>query len=145
MKMKEILEKQGDQLDHELVEQQKHLFDLRSQAVTEKLEDPSQIGKTRRDIARIKTVLRQRQLEQAGQRKAQTPAEKTAAAAGEAARKEAEREANAPAFGRRQRFNAVKQKVRARRSGGGKTAARKVKARKAVFVHRRKPRAANSK
>ena len=63
--MKEILEKQGDQLGHELLEKQKHLFDLRSQAVTEKLEDPSQLLKTRRDIARIKTVLRQRQLESA--------------------------------------------------------------------------------
>ena len=33
-----------------------------SQAVTEKLENPSQLGKTRKDIARIKTVLRQREL-----------------------------------------------------------------------------------
>jgi large subunit ribosomal protein L29 len=39
------------------------MFDLRSQAVTEKLEDPSQLRKTRREIARIKTVLRQRELE----------------------------------------------------------------------------------
>ena len=42
------------------VERQKHLFDLRSQAVTEKLEDPSQLGKTRKDIARIKTIARQK-------------------------------------------------------------------------------------
>ena len=65
MKMKEILEKQGDQLGHELLEKQKHLFDLRSQAVTEKLEDPSQLRKTKKDIARIKTVIRQRALESA--------------------------------------------------------------------------------
>ena len=70
MKMKEILEKQGDQLDHELVEQQKHLFDLRSQAVTEKLEDPSQLRKTKKDIARIKTVIRQRELDAAAKAKA---------------------------------------------------------------------------
>ena len=63
MKMKEVLEKQTEQLRHELVEQQKHLFDLRSQAVTEKLEDPSQLRKTRKDIARMQTVLRQRELE----------------------------------------------------------------------------------
>ena len=69
MKMKEILEKQGEQLDHELVEKQKHMFDLRSQAVTEKLEDPSQLGKTRKDIARIKTVLRQRELEASSTKK----------------------------------------------------------------------------
>jgi large subunit ribosomal protein L29 len=64
MKMKEIVEKETSHLEHELVEKQKHLFELRSQAVTEKLEDPSRLGKTRRDIARIKTALRQRVLEQ---------------------------------------------------------------------------------
>ena len=63
MTTKEIRERETDHLKHELTERQKHLFDLRSQAVTEKLEDPTQIGKTRKDIARIKTVLRQRELE----------------------------------------------------------------------------------
>ena len=133
MKMKEILDKQGDQLTHELLEQQKHLFDLRSQAVTEKLEDPSQIGKTRKDIARIKTVLRQRQLEQ------QKQAEAGQAQPGQKQGKPAERfGADAPAFGRRTRVNAVKQKVRARKTGGGKTAARKVKARKEMYKTRRR-------
>ena len=64
MTIKEIREKTDENLRHELAEQQKHLFDLRSQAVTEKLEDPSQLRKTRRDIARIKTILRERQIEQ---------------------------------------------------------------------------------
>jgi large subunit ribosomal protein L29 len=64
MKMKEIIEKETGHLEHELIEKRKHLFELRSQAVTEKLEDPSQLGKARRDIARIKTALRQRVLEQ---------------------------------------------------------------------------------
>ena len=63
MKIKEILEKESGHLEHELIEQQKHLFDLRSQAVTEKLEDPSQLRKTRKEIAQMKTVLRQRELE----------------------------------------------------------------------------------
>ena len=63
MKIKEIRDKETDQLQKELTERQRHLFDLRSQSVTEKLEDPSQLGKTRKDIARIKTVLRQRELE----------------------------------------------------------------------------------
>jgi large subunit ribosomal protein L29 len=63
MNTKELREKETEALQHELVERQKHLFDLRSQAVTEKLEDPSQLGKTRKDIARIKTILRQRQIE----------------------------------------------------------------------------------
>jgi large subunit ribosomal protein L29 len=63
MTSKEIREKETDHLKHELVERRKHLFDLRSQAVTEKLEDPSQLRKTRRDIARMRTILRQREIE----------------------------------------------------------------------------------
>ena len=74
MKMKEIRERETNHLEHELAEQQKHLFELRSQAVTEKLEDPSQLGKTRRDIARIKTVLRQRVLEQEKSKQTQVAA-----------------------------------------------------------------------
>jgi large subunit ribosomal protein L29 len=62
MKIKEVKEKETNLLVHELAEKQKHLFALRSQAVTEKLENPSELGKTRKDIARIKTVLRQREL-----------------------------------------------------------------------------------
>ena len=68
MTTKEIREKETNHLTTELVEKQKHLFDLRSQAVTEKLEDPSQLRKTRKDIARIKTVIRQRELEQAAKK-----------------------------------------------------------------------------
>ena len=63
MTSKEIRDKADDALRHELSDKVKHLFDLRSQAITEKLEDPSQLRKTRKDIARIKTILRQRELE----------------------------------------------------------------------------------
>ena len=65
MTTKELREKETGHLKHELLEQQKHLFELRSQAVTEKLEDPSQLKKTRKQIARMKTVLRQRELDAA--------------------------------------------------------------------------------
>jgi large subunit ribosomal protein L29 len=65
MKMKDITQKETDHIRHELAEQQKHLFTLRTQSVTEKLEDPSQLRKARRDIARLKTVLRQRETEAA--------------------------------------------------------------------------------
>ena len=141
MKMKEIQEKQGDQLDAELLEKQKHLFDLRSQAVTEKLEDPSQLGKTKKDIARIKTAMRQRQIEQEGKAAAAAPQ-----AAPQKAGEPAERfSAKSPAFGRRKRVNAFKQKVRARKTGGGKTASRKVKARKEMYKTRRRGKAANSR
>jgi large subunit ribosomal protein L29 len=79
MKIKEILEKDTGHIEHELAEQQQHLFELRSQSVTEKLEDPSQLGKTRRGIARLKTVLRQRQIAEQKQQKA-TPEAKAAVA-----------------------------------------------------------------
>jgi large subunit ribosomal protein L29 len=60
MTTKEIREKETDHLKHELAEKRKHLFDLKTQAVTEKLEDPSQLRKTRKDIARMETILKQR-------------------------------------------------------------------------------------
>ncbi len=45
--------------DQELIETEaqlrKKLFELRSQAVTQKLEKPSQLGQTRKDIARVLT------------------------------------------------------------------------------------------
>ena len=63
MTTKEIREKETTQLSHELAERQKHMFDLRTQAVTEKLEDPSQLRKTRKDIARMQTILKQRATE----------------------------------------------------------------------------------
>lgn len=50
----------SDELHNELEAQRRRLFDLRAQAVTEKLEDSSQLGKTRRNIARIMTVLHER-------------------------------------------------------------------------------------
>ncbi len=63
MNTKELRDKEDEALHLELANQQKELFTLRSQAVTEKLENPSLIGKSRRQIARIKTILRQRQLQ----------------------------------------------------------------------------------
>jgi large subunit ribosomal protein L29 len=78
MTTKEIREKDDSALKHELVEKQKHLFDLRSQAVTEKLEDPTQLGKTRREIARIKTIIRHRELDA---KKSEAKPAKVAAAA----------------------------------------------------------------
>ena len=40
----------------------KNLFHLRFQSATERLETPSEIRKAKRDVARIKTVQRERQL-----------------------------------------------------------------------------------
>ncbi len=60
MKIGEIRQMKTEELHTELDRLRRHLFDLRSQAVTEKLEDPAQLLKAKRDIARIFTVLRQR-------------------------------------------------------------------------------------
>jgi large subunit ribosomal protein L29 len=60
MKIGEIRDMRTEELHGELDRLRRHLFDLRSQAVTEKLQDPSMLTKTRRDIARIFTVLRER-------------------------------------------------------------------------------------
>jgi large subunit ribosomal protein L29 len=75
MTTKEIREKQTEAIQQELVDLRKHMFDLRTQAVTEKLENPSQLAKTRRTIARMNTILRQRQLEEQAKRQ---PAAKAA-------------------------------------------------------------------
>lgn len=60
----ELLDKSDENLKELLNERQRHLFDLRSQAVTEKLDDHSQLGKAKKEIARIKTLQRQRVLGQ---------------------------------------------------------------------------------
>ena len=64
-----------DELHAELERLRRHLFDLRAQAVTEKLEDPTQLGKARRGIARVLTVLKERGETNIEQRQAHLSAE----------------------------------------------------------------------
>ena len=64
MKASEIREMNPEELVDELETLQRKLFDIRTQAVTEKLEDPSQLTKAKRDVARLKTILRERELAQ---------------------------------------------------------------------------------
>ena len=61
MKAKELRNMQDDELAATLKDTRKHLFDLRFQSATDRLETPSEIRKARREIARIKTLQRQRQ------------------------------------------------------------------------------------
>ncbi len=63
MKISEVRNMSSTDIDLELERLRDHLFHLRAQAVTEKLQDPTQLSKARRDIARLLTVRRQRQLE----------------------------------------------------------------------------------
>jgi large subunit ribosomal protein L29 len=74
MDLNEEREKESVQLERELKDKQKHLFDLRSQSVTEKLEDPTQMRKTRKDIARLKTILRLREIATSKQQQQQQQA-----------------------------------------------------------------------
>lgn len=60
MKIQELREMRTEALYNELDRLRRHLFDLRAQGVTEKLVNPNQLGQTRRDIARIFTVLNER-------------------------------------------------------------------------------------
>lgn len=62
MKADEAHKLTAEEIDVEVQRLRRHLFDLKSQAVTEKLEDPTQLSKTRRDIARLLTEHRARQL-----------------------------------------------------------------------------------
>ena len=59
MKANAIREMNPDELVDEMETLKRRMFDIRTQAVTEKLEDSSQLTKIRRDIARIKTIIRQ--------------------------------------------------------------------------------------
>ncbi len=62
MKALEIRELRDDELRDKLDDVQKQLFSLRSQAVTENLENRHAIINVRRDIAKIKTIMKERQL-----------------------------------------------------------------------------------
>ena len=57
MKARDYREMTSDELTDKLEDMQRHLFDLRSQAVTETLENCKAVINIRRDIARIKTVM----------------------------------------------------------------------------------------
>jgi large subunit ribosomal protein L29 len=60
MNVKEMRAKDADALTKELQELQKAHFSLRMQQATQQLQNTSQIRNTRRDIARVRTVLAQR-------------------------------------------------------------------------------------
>jgi len=62
MKPREIREMSDEQLELTVKDTIKHLFQLRFQSATERLETPSEIKKARRDIARLKTIQREREL-----------------------------------------------------------------------------------
>jgi large subunit ribosomal protein L29 len=64
-KTRDLREQSDDQLAASLADVQNQLFRLRVQRQTERLEAPSEIIKSKREIARIKTLLRERELKKA--------------------------------------------------------------------------------
>jgi large subunit ribosomal protein L29 len=60
MKASELRAKNGDELQKELSELLKAQFGLRMQLATQQLGNTSQIKKVRRDIARVRTVLKEK-------------------------------------------------------------------------------------
>lgn len=65
MELKKMREMSEVELNAELVKMKKDLFNLRFQHVTGQLENPIKMRDTKRDIARVKTIIREKQLEKA--------------------------------------------------------------------------------
>ena len=57
MKAQDYRGMSSDELEHKLEELQRRVFDLRSQAVTETLENSRAVRNAKHEVARIKTIL----------------------------------------------------------------------------------------
>ena len=64
MKVAEVIKLDEKALQEKLTDLKKDLFFLRMQHATNQLDNPVSIAQVKRDIARVKTVMRQRQLGQ---------------------------------------------------------------------------------
>ncbi|MBR6950898.1 MAG: 50S ribosomal protein L29 [Oscillospiraceae bacterium] len=67
MKASEVRKLSTSELEAKLVELKKDLFFLRMQHATNQLDNPVQISLVKKDIARVETIIREKQLE-AGRR-----------------------------------------------------------------------------
>ena len=65
MKLQDIREKSVDELKALVVDLKKELFNLRLQKSTNKLENTASISNTKRTIARVKTVITEKEVENA--------------------------------------------------------------------------------
>ena len=66
MKASEVVMLSPAELQEKLIGLKKDLFFLRMQHATNQLDNPMRIAQVRKDIARVKTVIRQKELESAG-------------------------------------------------------------------------------
>ena len=64
MKVSELRTKSVDELNKELLDLLKAQFGLRMQLATQQLSNPSQMSKVRRDIARVRTLIREKAVQQ---------------------------------------------------------------------------------
>jgi large subunit ribosomal protein L29 len=64
MKARELADLDADELAAKLAEAKEELFNLRFQNVTGQLDDPHRLREVRKDIARVLTVMRQRELKE---------------------------------------------------------------------------------
>ena len=62
MELNKIREMSELELNAELLKMKKDLFNLRFQHVTGQLENPVKLRETKRDIARVKTIIREKEL-----------------------------------------------------------------------------------
>ena len=62
MKIKEIRQMNDSDLQAKLKDLKVELFNLRFQLATGQLENPMRIGGIKKDIARVKTIIREREL-----------------------------------------------------------------------------------
>jgi large subunit ribosomal protein L29 len=62
---RELRECETDELEQRLVDARQELFNLRFQHVTGQLDNSARVGQVRRNVARLHTVLREREIEAA--------------------------------------------------------------------------------
>ncbi len=65
MELKKMREMTDIELNAELEKMKKELFNLRFQHVTGQLENPVKMREVKRNIARVKTIIREKELEKA--------------------------------------------------------------------------------
>ena len=62
MKANEVRKMSGEELQTTLQDLKKDLFNLRLQHATNQLDNPIRIAEVKKDIARVKTIIREQQL-----------------------------------------------------------------------------------
>ena len=67
MKDNELRKLTSEDLTKKITESKKELLDLRFKQSTGSLEKPSKIHELRKDVARMKTILRERELSEGGE------------------------------------------------------------------------------